>query len=93
MQWSGLPISNETINILKNGDKVRIWKESSKAYLNLLYQHSPGNSENKMAFMVSGYCQNDRVLSYSIKLTNSMNRVCPGKLTGSQLIKKFPTFY
>lgn len=66
MQWSGLPISNEMINILKNGDKVRIWKESGKAYFNLLYQHSPGNSENKMAFTVSEYCQNDTVLSYYI---------------------------
>jgi hypothetical protein len=37
--------SNEMTNILKNGDKVRIWKKSSMVYFN--YQHSPGNSEIK----------------------------------------------
>ena len=39
--------SNEMPNILKNGDKEGIWKESIMAYFNLLYQHSPENSEIK----------------------------------------------
>jgi len=34
-----------------------------------------------------------RVLSYYIQLTNSKDRVCLGKLKGSQLVKKFPAFY
>jgi hypothetical protein len=40
--------SNEMINIVKNGDKVRIWKKSSVAHLKLLHQHSFGNSETQL---------------------------------------------
>jgi len=47
---------------------------------------------NKKAFTV-GIAKMIRVLSYYIQLTNSKDRVCLGKLKGSQLVKKFPAFY